>query len=116
MQPVTATIDCAKICDWPSFHSVFADVFAFPSFYGRNMDAWVDCMSSLDVAADGLSSVHCAPGTVVTIHLLKAREFMARCPDLYAAIVECSSYVNWRRMSAGQPPILSLAFHTTHVT
>ncbi len=41
-------LDCDRITDWESFHSLFAEVFGFPDFYGRNMNAWIDCMSYLD--------------------------------------------------------------------
>ncbi|MHC4178647.1 MAG: barstar family protein [Planctomycetota bacterium] len=37
-----------KISDWKSFHYEFARLFGFPQFYGRNMNAWIDCMSYLD--------------------------------------------------------------------
>ena len=41
-------LDCDRITDWDSFHAVFAEVFGFPNFYGRNMNAWIDCMTYLD--------------------------------------------------------------------
>ena len=31
--------------DWERFHDFFANTFEFPGYYGRNMDAWNDCMS-----------------------------------------------------------------------
>ncbi len=111
----TAKIDGAKIRDWPSFHSEFADVFGFPSFYGRNMNAWVDCMRSLDVPEEGLSGIHCRQGQVMTIHLLNAKDFMERCPEQYATLIECSSLVNWERITKAAQPISALAFHATRV-
>ncbi len=33
------TIDTRRITDWETFHDVFAEVFGFPEFYGRNMEA-----------------------------------------------------------------------------
>jgi hypothetical protein len=41
-----------RINDWHSFHEVSKEVFGFPSFYGMNMDAWIDCLTYLD---DGMS-------------------------------------------------------------
>ena len=41
-------IDCSLIKDWESFHQCFREGFGFPAFYGNNMNAWIDCMSSLD--------------------------------------------------------------------
>ena len=61
--------DCNNIRDWDSFHEEFARVYGFPDFYGRNMNAWIDCLTSLDAPEDGISSVHCEPGSVVTLEL-----------------------------------------------
>jgi RNAse (barnase) inhibitor barstar len=43
-----ARIRARNISDWKSFHAEFRRVFGFPEFYGHNMDAWIDCMTSLD--------------------------------------------------------------------
>lgn len=32
-------LDTRRITDWDTFHDVFAEVFGFPGFYGRNMNA-----------------------------------------------------------------------------
>ncbi|MGC8001097.1 barstar family protein, partial [Salmonella enterica] len=42
-----ATVQLAgdRITDWDSFHTESAAAFGFPDFYGRSMDAWVDCLS-----------------------------------------------------------------------
>jgi RNAse (barnase) inhibitor barstar len=99
-----------RITDWPTFHDVFAELFGFPEFYGRNMDAWIDCMTSLDSPEDAMTTVHAAPGGVVTLHLEEAHDFALRCPDQYAALVECAGFVNWRRIEAGEPAILAVSF------
>ena len=106
-----ATVDCGAITDWSSFHAVFAKAFGFPDFYGRNMDAWIDCMSSLDDPGEGMSKVHCALGGVLTLQLTNVKSFKLRCPEQYAAIVECSAFVNWRRNQNGQASVLALSFH-----
>lgn len=41
-------MDAEAITGWESFHETFRQVMGFPSFYGMNMDAWIDCMSYLD--------------------------------------------------------------------
>jgi hypothetical protein len=106
-----AKIDCARIRDWPSFHEEFNRVFEFPDFYGRNMDAWIDCMSSLDEPEAGLSGIHCEPGKVLTIELGDVGEFRSQCPEQYAAIIECAAFVNWRRIEHGEQPVLALSFY-----
>jgi hypothetical protein len=111
MPVASATIDCSKIHDWPSFHEQFARVFGFPDFYGQNMDAWIDCMTSLDDPDDSMTALHCEPGKVFTLQLTNVRDFRAKCPEQYAALVECSAFVNWRRIETGEPAVLALSFH-----
>jgi RNAse (barnase) inhibitor barstar len=82
----SARIDCSRIHDWSSFHEEFDRVFAFPEFYGRNMDAWIDCMSSLDAPEDHLTGIHCERGRVLTIELANVQGFKQRNPEQYAAL------------------------------
>ena len=95
-------VDCDRIADWESFHAVFAEAFGFPSFYGRNMNAWIDCMTSLDEPADGMTAVHAPPGGVLVLDLAGVSGFARRCPEQYDAVVECAAFVNWRRLQVGE--------------
>jgi hypothetical protein len=104
------SLDCENIRDWPSFHEKFARVFGFPDFYGGNMDAWIDCMTSLDAPEDGLSSVHCASGSVLTLELQNVKSFRERCSMQYNALLECAAFVNWRRIESGDSSVLALSF------
>jgi RNAse (barnase) inhibitor barstar len=92
------TLDTRLITDWDTFHDVFAELFGFPDFYGRNLDAWIDCMTSLDVPWHGMTRVHAPPGGVVVSHLEGADDFARRCPEQYEAIAECAAFVNWRKI------------------
>jgi RNAse (barnase) inhibitor barstar len=103
-------VDTCRIRDWNTFHDVFAEVLGFPDFYGRNMDAWIDCMTYVDDPTAGMSTVHATTGTVLVLQLEDVRDFAARCPELYAAIIECSAFVNWRRIEIGQDAVLALSF------
>jgi hypothetical protein len=102
------TIDCREIIDDSSFHEVFARKFGFPDFYGRNMNAWIDCMSYLDSPESGMSTIHCTPGDIMTLHLENITELA---PDLYAMLVECAAFVNWRRTTENEPAVLALSYH-----
>jgi len=48
MQTTVITIPTHRITDWDSFHDVFAEILGLPGFYGRNMNAWIDCLTSAD--------------------------------------------------------------------
>ncbi len=74
------------------------------------MDAWIDCLTSLDAPEDAMSSIHCEPGSVVTLELSNVKAFENRCPEQYNAVIECSAFVNWRRLEVGDPSVLALSF------
>jgi len=104
------SVDCSKIRDWNTFHDEFARIFGFPDFYGRNMDAWIDCMTSLDDPEDGLSQIHCARGSVLTLELDNVEKFKKKSPKQYAALIECSAFVNWRRIESGGSSVIAISF------
>jgi len=112
MSTAVVSVDCARIRDWPSFHDEFAAAFGFPDFYGRNMNAWIDCMSSLDKPEDGMTRIHAPNRGVLTLQLENVVSFREQHPELYAAIVDCAAFVNWRRLEEGEPAVLCMSFKT----
>lgn len=92
---------------------MFERVLGFPDFYGRNMNAWVDCLTSADALGDGMvgANVVAAEGDVLTLALEDPASFASRCPEQYEAVIECSALVNWRRLEVGERPILALPFN-----
>ena len=107
---VIVRIDTRRIRDWDTFHEVCAEALGFPSYYGRNMNAWIDCMSYLNDPEVVDTSVKAKPGEVVTIQLDYVDDFAERCPELYGALVESSAFVNWRQIALGRGPVLALSF------
>src|SRR5262249_24947655 len=107
---MVVSIPTRRIRDWDTFHGVFAEVMGFPGFYGRNMNAWIDCMSYLDDPDAGMTTTCVARGSVLTLQLEDIDDFAARCPEQYSAIIECSAVVNWRRIETGEPAVLALSF------
>ncbi len=103
-------IDGDRIVDWDSFHDAMSEAFAFPAWYGRNMNAWIDLMTYLDEdwATTGF---FVEAGEMVTLDIRNARPLHERCSEIYDALVECSAFVNWRRMETGGAAYLCLAFN-----
>src|SRR5262245_18506990 len=64
-----ARIEGRNITDWATFHDEFTRVFGFPDSYGRNMNALIDCMTSLDAEQDGMTSIHVPPGAVLGLEV-----------------------------------------------
>lgn len=105
----TVSINARAIEGKDSFHEVFSSALGFPSWYGNNMNAWIDCMSSLDEPGDGLSEVKVQPGEVLVITLENADDFKRRCPKLWQDLLECSAFVNWRRIERGEAAVLAVS-------
>ena len=102
-------VDAARITGWDTFHEVFAETFGFPDFYGRNMNAWVDCMTDLDEPGTGMTRVHVIPGEVLTVHLSDVEAVARIPPEILQGLLECAAFVNWRRIDMGQPPVLAVS-------
>ena len=101
-------IQCEEIIDWNSFHAYFKKALGFPDYYGENMNAWIDCMSYIDQEE---LEIKIEAGSILTLQLENVGEFSVRCKEIYDALIECSAFVNYRRISTGTPPILALSYH-----
>jgi len=105
MKYQSARIETSNITDWQSFHTVFAVTMGFPDFYGRNMNAWIDCMSYMN---DEMTRFTLAPGELFHLEIVGTKDFAKRLPELFEALIECAAFVNWRRADVGEQPILAL--------
>ena len=72
------------------------------------MNAWIDCMTSLDEPDDGLTHIHCAKGAIVVVHMSNVDPVP---DDVFEALNECTAFVNWRRIEVGEPPVLALSYN-----
>jgi hypothetical protein len=70
-------------------------------------------MSSADDPEDGFIPPEfiARPGDVLALQLEDAAGFAERCPEQYEALIDCSAFVNWRRIEAGERPIIALSFN-----
>jgi RNAse (barnase) inhibitor barstar len=100
-----------KITSWKSFHDFFARTFGFPEFYGKNMNAWMDCMNDLDCPEYGMiSKLSLKKGEVLTLVITNVESFKQSNRDIYDALIECSAHINQNRILQGQQPLIFLAF------
>jgi hypothetical protein len=104
-------IDCREIRDDASLHDKFAAVFGFPVFYGRNWNAWIDCMTSLDEEpTHAMSRFNVPAGGVLTLHLDYFSQMQLSAASTCKELIGCAAFVNYRRVTSGEPPILALSY------
>lgn len=101
----TVSIDTDLITNWDDFHDIFSKAFGFPDFYGRNMNAWIDCMSSLDDKDSGLTTYFIDKNDTLVIELRNSESFKKNCTDIYFELFECIAFVNERCLAAPGPMI-----------
>ncbi|MDB5839186.1 MAG: barstar family protein [Herminiimonas sp.] len=106
----TVRLDGRKITDWPSFHHESQAIFGFPDFYGRNMSAWIDSLSSLR-DGDGMSAFTLAPDETLQIELINHAVLRSNAPHIFDAIEECTAEVNERYTESGEKPALRLVLN-----
>ncbi|UQN05737.1 barstar family protein [Deinococcus sp. QL22] len=98
-------LETSRIFDWDTFHDVCSEVFGFPEFYGRNMNAWIDCLTYLD---DGMTKFTLGAGELLLIRVTEFKTFSASYPELASTFLECVAFVNRRALDCGEPPQLAL--------
>lgn len=104
-------IDSTKILTQQEFHLVFSRLFGFPDYYGANMDAWIDCMTDLDNEEFGMTTgISVTEREQIVLQLEHADTFKRYSPELFLTLLECCACVNQRRIEAGKPAFLLLAF------
>lgn len=73
------------------------------------MDAWIDCMTYLD-EDDGMSTIKIKNGELLTLQLQNIRILKKANLEIYEALLECTAFVNFRRIDVSNEPILILSF------
>jgi RNAse (barnase) inhibitor barstar len=91
----TARLNGELITDWDSFHDQCSNVFAFPDFYGRNMNAWVDCLSYLR-DDDGMSKFVLKENEVLTIEVQHSDKLRQAMPEILEELQFCIAMINER--------------------
>ena len=104
----TARLNGELITDWDSFHTECEKVFGFPDFYGRNMNAWVDCLSYLR-DDDGMSKFVLKENEMLTIEVQYSDKLRAAAPDIVEELQFCVAMINERCEDYEETATLKLA-------
>jgi len=105
------SINADLIIDWDSFHDIFKITLGFPDFYGRNMDAWLDCMTYIDDKESGMTKVWINKTDTLVIELTNSEAFKNRCPDIYLAFLECTGFVNSRKLETNGQAMIAISLN-----
>ena len=96
-----------QITDWESFHTVCAEAFGFPAFYGRTIDAWIDCLSYLR-DDENMTRFHLKADEALQIVVTHSAALQKNAPDLLEEVAFCVEGINDRYNDYGEKPALSL--------
>jgi hypothetical protein len=103
----TVQLKGANLTDWPAFHAECQSAFGFPAFYGRNLDAWVDCLSYLR-DEEGMTKFRLKPDEVLQIIIADSALMREQAPDMLDEITFCVQGINERYEDYGEKPALEL--------
>ena len=99
------TLETEQIYDWGTFHNQSAKAFGFPVFYGKNMNAWIDCLTYLP-DGDGMSQFTLAPSEKLFIRLTNFREFSKAQTEICLEFLDCIASINQRYIANEDIPRL----------
>lgn len=99
--------DGSQVTSWQSFHAQAKEVFGFPSFYGNNMDAFIDCLSYL-TEGDGMSRFFLRENERLNIYVTQFTSFSKEQAQICAAFLECIAFTNQRYLQAGEQARLAV--------
>lgn len=106
---VIVEFNATDIQNLDDFHNESIMAFGFPSFYGRNLDAWIDCMNYRD-EDDGMAEVNVPPGGKIIIRVTGYARMKKRAPHVAEELNELVARVNQDHLDAGNEPLLLLAY------
>ena len=100
-------LDGAAIGDWPAFHRECQIKFGFPDFYGRNMDAWIDCLSTLR-DGDGMCAFILAPEETLQIEIANSSVLHNQATQILDILLDFVDAINERYIENGEKPAIEL--------
>lgn len=103
----TAVIDGTAIRDWESFHDECARKLGFPGFYGRNLNAFVDCLNYLEQDV-GMTRFVLKPGETLDVRITNSADLQSVAPDILQALRDSIGYVNRNYDERGLPALVRL--------
>jgi Barstar (barnase inhibitor) len=108
--PQVVELSGTELIGAAAFHETFSRVFGFLEGYGRNMDAWIDCMGYLRDPDIRMTKFYVGKHETLTLLIRDYETLRDGAPKQWAGLIECSAVVNRREIEAGHAPVLAMAF------
>lgn len=87
MKEIELTIDFENTHTKDDLHNKMSELFGFPDFYGRNFDALIDCLSSLRIPEDELTSINISQDECILLRMAHVESLSAELAyDLFTVI------------------------------
>ncbi|MDM3871678.1 barstar family protein [Porticoccus sp. W117] len=85
------TIDGSNIRDWDSFHNEFQEKMGFFDGYGRNLDAWLDCMTDIFTRGqyESLCKFNLNQDDSFTMKIINGEKWMSQSKETLLAFMDC---------------------------
>ena len=92
-------IDGTKIIDWKSFHDEFQTKLGFFEGYGRNLNAWIDCMTDMFTNGEyeSLTKFNLNEGDRFILKILNSEKWKNQSTETFNAFIDCCISANSER-------------------
>ncbi len=100
-------LDGNQLVTWDGFHAECVTAFGFPSFYGHNRDAWIDCLSDV---GGGLTRSELQTEAHLLISIENSSTWVTQAPAMVTEFVLLVQDVNIRFKEAGLAKKVAVVF------
>ena len=89
-------IDGSRIKDFDSFHDEFQAKIGFFEGYGRNLNAWVDCMTDMFTEGEyeSLTKFNLVEGDTFVLIVANSEQWSQQAPEVFEEFVSCCDDCN----------------------
>ena len=99
-------IDFAGIKQPSEMHILLKDIFGFPEFYGSNVHALIDCLSSLRYPKDGMTKVTIEVNEIL---LIRIKNISKTSESVITHFIIAIESANSRQIRIGNSPSIHLS-------
>ncbi|GLS24608.1 barstar family protein [Marinibactrum halimedae] len=100
-------LNLLQIKTMDEFYDEISNLFGFPDFFGRNIDALIDCLFSLRYPEDEMTNVHLMDSEFMLLEVYGISSVDQKIRDTLIFAVE---FANAKNNEKGNDPVIILSF------